>query len=431
MRTALPYIIVLLVLLASCSNRSTPVQTLQPDSTRVAFHFYKKSWKASTLDSVKWYAGLSCRYLSNKVWRAKVNFYVASRCMEAGEPATALIYYRKAGQSTDPWMQTRLCETMPEAYASMGRFTDAIHCLDSIRNDRASRSVIPYYDLAKGNQYAMVNQTDSALHYYQIAANSLNRWVAGIASQRLRFLYAAIGKDSLAYMMTLDADKVLKGEIMEEESAESREDYEKEKMQNELNRLKIDKQRREILLLSLGLGSILIIFLFYFLLQRRKRQTDRLLLHEKTICLEQASQLLKQTEELTHLREKESQLRESLFRRMKPFHKIPSLEEGSEEDSETNNLRIDLSQEDWKDIRKTVDKSYDNFTGRLQQRFLALSEKDINFCCLVKIGVSIKDLSDIYCISRTSISRKKQRMKRDKLGLFAEDETLDLFLSQF
>lgn len=431
MKIILPCILLLFLLLTSCNKKHVPVQALYPDSTRIGLHFYKKSWKVSTLDSVKWYAGLSCRYLSKPIWKARVNFYVASRCIEADEFDMALVYYRKAGQEADYWLQIKLCEAMPEAYVSMGRFADAVHCLDSLRNSRTSRAVVPYYFLAKGNQYAMINQSDSAGYYYQIAANSLNRWVAGIASHRLRLLYLDDGKDSLAYIMALDADKVLKNEILKEESAENRENYEKEKMLNELNRLKIDKQRREILLLSLGLGLILIVFIFYFLLQRRKRKTNKLLLHEKTIRLEQANQLLEQAEELTHLREKESQLRESLFRRMKSFHKIPSLEEGNDEDSESNNQRIALSQEDWEDIRKTVDKSYDNFTRRLLVSFPELSEKDINFCCLVKIGVSIKDLSDIYCISRTSISRKKQRMKRDKLGLPVEDETLDAFLRRF
>ena len=56
--------------------------------------------------------------------------------------------------------------------------------------------------------------------------------------------------------------------------------------------------------------------------------------------------------------------------------------------------------------------------------------KDIYFCCLVKINVSIKDLSDIYCISRTSVSKKKFRIKREKLG--AEDsDSLDDFLRGF
>mgnify|MGYP000781394018 CR=1 FL=1 len=78
-----------------------------------------------------------------------------------------------------------------------------------------------------------------------------------------------------------------------------------------------------------------------------------------------------------------------------------------------------------------VDGSYDKFSVRLLEAFPGLSMKDVYFCCLVKINVSIKDLSDIYCISRTSISRKKQRMKRDKLGLTENNETLDDFLRRF
>ncbi|WP_244436408.1 hypothetical protein [Bacteroides timonensis] len=45
------------------------------------------------------------------------------------------------------------------------------------------------------------------------------------------------------------------------------------------------------------------------------------------------------------------------------------------------------------------------FSVRLLEAFPGLSMKDVYFCCLVKINVSIKDLSDIYCISRTSINQ--------------------------
>ena len=102
-------------------------------------------------------------------------------------------------------------------------------------------------------------------------------------------------------------------------------------------------------------------------------------------------------------------------------------EETSEEESDSPNRRIALSDEEWEDIRQTVDGSYDRFSVRLLEAFPGLSMKDVYFCCLVKINVSIKDLSDIYCISRTSISRKKQRMRRDKLGLTENNETLDDF----
>lgn len=42
-----------------------------------------------------------------------------------------------------------VCRAMPEAYAGMGRYLDAVRCLDSIRDCRQSRSVIPHYCLAK------------------------------------------------------------------------------------------------------------------------------------------------------------------------------------------------------------------------------------------------------------------------------------------
>ncbi|MCD8182644.1 MAG: hypothetical protein LUE99_05650 [Bacteroides sp.] len=210
--------------------------------------------------------------------------------------------------------------------------------------------------------------------------------------------------------------------------------YEKTKLKNELNHLKIDKQRREIEFLTLGLCFVVAFAVVFIAWQRRKRQMYKQLWHEQSLRLEQTEQLLQQSEELSTLREKESLLRESLFRRMKSFHKIPSLEkdeEAAEEDNENENKRIILSDGEWENIRQTVDGSYDKFSVRLQKAFPELSMKDVYFCCLVKINVSIKDLSDIYCISRTSVSHKKQRMKRDKLGLTDTTETLDDFLRRF
>jgi len=395
----------------------------------VAGIFYRKLWSASTPDSVERYAALARRYLPDEALRARVSYAAGLRCMKLGAPERALVHYKGVGEGADVRMQEALCRVMPEAYTAMDRYREAARCLDSLRNGRVSRSVIPHYCLAKGNLYVMTGESDSAFHYYEVASRSLNRWVAATASRRLKALYARYGKDSLAYTSALHADEILLHEIQREESAESRENYEREKMQNELNRLKIAKQRQEIVLLSLSIGILLIVSLFYGVWQRRKRQTDRLLLREKSARLDQTRQLLAQAEELAALREKESQLRESLFRRMIPFHKIPSLEETKE--APEDHRRIALSEEDWEDIRQTVDKSYENFTQRLRQRFPSLTEKDVNFCCLVKIGVSIQDLSDIYCISRTSVSRKKLRVKKEKLGLTAEDETLDSFLRRF
>ena len=125
--------------------------------------------------------------------------------------------------------------------------------LDSIRKNMDNRQMVPYYHLAKGNLWAGINEYDSASTYYRIASMSLNRWVAAEASRRLKLLYSSLGKDSCSFYSALAANEHLVNELRREEGVESRAKYEKAKLENELNRLKIDKQRREIWLLSLGL----------------------------------------------------------------------------------------------------------------------------------------------------------------------------------
>jgi len=47
----------------------------------------------------------------------------------------------------------------------------------------------------------------------------------------------------------------------------------------------------------------------------------------------------------------------------------------------------------------------------------------------VKINMSIQSLTDIYCISKNSVSRRKLRLK-EKMGI-GEEATLDEFLNRF
>ena len=73
-----------------------------------------------------------------------------------------------------------------------------------------------------------------------------------------------------------------------------------------------------------------------------------------------------------------------------------------------------------------LDSGYNDFTRKLRLMFPILTEKEINFCCLVKINMSLQSLADIYCISKNSVSRKKLRLK-EKMGVEG-DKTLDEFL---
>lgn len=129
------------------------------------------------------------------------------------------------------------------------------------------------------------------------------------------------------------------------------------------------------------------------------------ILQQESERLKQENKLLKQAEELSVLREKASMLREELLRKMEVFKKLPSLDNDTEEDKNSNR-QISLTENEWREIRVVLDSNYDHFTTRLKQKFPTLSIADINFCCLIKINVSLHDMSNIYCISRNSVSKK-------------------------
>jgi len=426
----MPYVVFLFLGISCGKNLEKKDDVEMLDSLRMANVYFLKMKEIEMLDSMEWYAGKACDLLQTDKQKAIVYYNLGERWLQAGEPERAQAAFFKMAPAMDWRWQKLLIESLPDAFARQGRYRKAIQVIDSIYESRNSRNLVPYYLLMKGTTFAMMGNLDSTISYYNEASQTLNPWVAQEAARRLRLFYLSVGKDSLAYESTLDESSSLLDKLYGEINLEARMNYENEKVKNELNQLKIAKQRRDIGLLILGLVFVSGGFAFYYFWQRRKRVTDKLLLNEQQIRLNQANRLLEQERELALLREKEAQLRESLFRRMKSFHKIPSLEENSSDKNENGN-RIALSTEDWEEIRMTIDKSYENFTTRLRTAYPALGEKDINFCCLIKIGVSIKDLSDIYCISRTSISRKKLRLKREKFGLTADDDTLDGFLRRF
>ena len=58
-----------------------------------------------------------------------------------------------------------------------------------------------------------------------------------------------------------------------------------------------------------------------------------------------------------------------------------------------------------------------------------LSEKDFQFCCLVKSGLSTFELAEIYCVSESAIFKRKQKLK-EKLGFKDDGRTLDGILQQ-
>lgn len=275
------------------------------------------------------------------------------------------------------------------------------------------RSDIPYINLLEGDLWMELHQPDSAKKHYLIAAEAGNGYITSVAYERLALLLEE------SRMLTPALDKHIQGLKLRNNLYHSYKrdqnyrDAEALKIKNQLNELKMEQQDYLILILVLGIFILLLIGSFAIYLLHRKR---RRLLREN-LLLKQQEELSQLREREAVLREKDALMREELFRRI---HVIEKLREGN---------HVHVSDADWKDIHLMLESTYPGFISKLRSCFPDLTEKDVNFCCLVKINMSLQHLADVYSISINSVSRRKLRLK-EKLGIDKE-ESLSKFLSRF
>ena len=268
------------------------------------------------------------------------------------------------------------------------------------------RKDIPFVNLVEGDIKMRMHQPDSAMKHYQLVAESEDVHLAALALERMgawmekKYLHEP-AFDFYHKSMDRRMDLFRQLFIQQEQY-----DYVLLKQENLRNELKMEQQRGWILLLAFLTCLMLTTgggLAYYFYRKNRS-------LKEKE---ELASLRMKEA----MLREKDARMREELLQRIHVKDKLHS------------DGHIQLTDADWKDIRLMLDATYPDFTQKLQESFPALTEKDINFCCLVRIKMSLQNLSDIYCISGNSVSRKKLRLK-EKLGIDKE-ESLTQFLNRF
>ena len=86
-----------------------------------------------------------------------------------------------------------------------------------------------------------------------------------------------------------------------------------------------------------------------------------------------------------------------------------------------------VKEQEINELCDSVTNVYTSFSEFLREK--ELSDKDSQFCCLVKSGLSTFELAEIYCVSESAIFKRKQKLK-EKLGLKADKRTLDEIVQQ-
>ena len=65
----------------------------------------------------------------------------------------------------------------------------------------------------------------------------------------------------------------------------------------------------------------------------------------------------------------------------------------------------------WKEIEEAINSIFDNFTERLLKKIPTLTEYEVHLCCLIKLNMSNTNMAIILGISSTSVSKQKYRLK--------------------
>ncbi|MDL2306303.1 tetratricopeptide repeat protein, partial [Bacteroides sp. OttesenSCG-928-D19] len=331
--------------------------------------------------------------------------------------------------------------------------------------------------LTKGRLYYLIGKSDSAYYYLQESLYVNNIYTRKTAYQILYDLSKA-NKDYFKAIEYGDKFQFYKDSIQKIDRSralvEMQEKYNQEKVINEKNQLKIEKNRitRNLLIILIVLLIIIgiLIFIYQYILIRKqrtiqkhqeeiKRYTLRIYENESQISrnesrINELIAAMEQNKDVQELLEEQQNaiieiqnqnknlLKENKDLQQNISHYSASLNKKTEEldalkalseenkflrDREKflcaqlvkqthtlNNLKTNakfLEVLQWEEVFAAINLLYNNFTERLQKDIPSLTESEIQICCLIKLRLSIPDMATVLAISPTSVSKKKLRLK--------------------
>lgn len=351
-----------------------------------------------------------------------------------GKPDSAISYYQKAILNSNEIESSEqiafFYQKISDIEKERGNIKNATEALKASLNISNSRTEYPFHMLAQAQIYIASGETDSAGIYLRKAIQSTDAYVATRAYQLLAGLYEQNHTNEQTYYAWKNYEQSFNNVAGVANSQIMAQRYQEELLKNENNELKLKKNQQDIYLLSLSLVLITACALWYIVYSRlrKKKIISEQQLKEQELK-SQVAQLEKERELIT-LRERATALREQLFRRLSASRKIPSLSGGKTNESQEDN-KSRLTSEEIEELIQTVNEIWSGFAERLKETYPLLRTKDIAFCCLLKSGISTKDLASIYYITPSAISQKKARMKREKFEAGDDSLSLDDILNAF
>lgn len=98
------------------------------------------------------------------------------------------------------------------------------------------------------------------------------------------------------------------------------------------------------------------------------------------------------------------------------FHKI------------NNDETIKITEDNWNELRVTIDKTYQNFTDKLYTLYPQISLLELRICYLIKISMQVKDIAQLLNRSKSAISISRTRLYKKIHGKEGSVEMMDQFI---
>lgn len=188
--------------------------------------------------------------------------------------------------------------------------------------------------------------------------------------------------------------------------------YDQSKLLNKNYVLQVKNQRILIACIILMLFCLLLILLYQY---REALKNKRIVQQQQQLQTTHAV-LLKQELSVKGLECDIQQIRENILRTSTVCKKILA----NSDDIDLAKKKP-LTEKDWLALVEVIRVTYLLFFEKLQTTLSGLSEEEIRFCCLLKIGLTSQQLAILLNIQPTSVSHKRYRIM--KKGGFANTNT--------
>ena len=125
------------------------------------------------------------------------------------------------------------------------------------------------------------------------------------------------------------------------------------------------------------------------------------------------------------------ELREQVLRINETARKILKLAATPGNIEKLKRTQVILNEGERKSLFLAIDLCYDNMVSRLHLAYKELSDDDLFYCCLLKMGISQEITCLLLSTNPTALKKRKYRIKNEKIEQAHSCNSLEDFLEQF